>query len=100
MERVLLNEELLSELRSIRRSKDYSQEYMAAAMNISQNSYSRLESGQTEMTISRLLKISEILDIELCYFPPGGGGASSLVSRSRRGNTQQTNLSDFKRYRQ
>ena len=82
MERVLLNEELLSELRSIRRSKDYSQEYMAAAMNISQNSYSRLESGQTEMTISRLLKISEILDIELCYFPPGGGGIQFSFSFS------------------
>lgn len=65
MERVLLNEEILREIRDIRRSKEYSQEYMAVAMGISQNSYSRLETGQTKMTIAKILQISSLLEIEV-----------------------------------
>jgi transcriptional regulator with XRE-family HTH domain len=65
VEKVLLNEEILDEIRDIRRSKDYSQLYMALKMGISQNSYSRLEAGKTKMTIAKLLQISRILEIEV-----------------------------------
>lgn len=60
-----MNDELLEELRAIRRCKEYSQEYMATAMGISQNSYSRLEAGHTKMTVSKLLFICQLLEIEL-----------------------------------
>lgn len=45
----------------MRRNREYSQEYMALLLNISQNAYSRLENGKTPITIDRLYQISGIL---------------------------------------
>ena len=48
-------------IRTMRRNREYSQEYMALLLNISQNAYSRLENGKTPITIDRLYQISGIL---------------------------------------
>ncbi|MBO9632725.1 MAG: helix-turn-helix transcriptional regulator [Chitinophagaceae bacterium] len=48
-------------IRTLRRNREYSQEYMALLLNISQNAYSRLENGKTPITIDRLYQISTIL---------------------------------------
>lgn len=50
-------------IRVIRRNREYSQEYMAILLNISQNAYSRLENGKTPITIDRLYQICSILGI-------------------------------------
>lgn len=48
-------------IRHLRRNREYSQEYMALLLNISQNAYSRLENGKTPITIDRLYQIGSIL---------------------------------------
>lgn len=48
-------------IRVLRRNREYSQEYMALLLNISQNAYSRLENGKTPITIDRLYQICTIL---------------------------------------
>lgn len=48
-------------IRIMRRNREYSQEYMALLLNISQNAYSRLENGKTPITIDRLYQICSIL---------------------------------------
>lgn len=50
-------------IRKIRESKDFTQEYMAQQLNISQNVYSKLERGEIKITTDRLTLISEILQI-------------------------------------
>lgn len=50
-----------TKIRTLRRNREYSQEYMALLLNISQNAYSRLENGKTPITIDRLYQISSIL---------------------------------------
>jgi transcriptional regulator with XRE-family HTH domain len=50
-------------IRKIRESKDYTQEYMAQQLNISQNVYSKLERGEVKITTDRLTMISEILQV-------------------------------------
>lgn len=50
-------------IRKIRESKDFTQEYMAHQLNISQNVYSKLERGEIKITTDRLIMISEILQI-------------------------------------
>jgi transcriptional regulator with XRE-family HTH domain len=50
-------------LRLLRRKMEYSQEYMAFMLNISQNAYSRLENGKTPLTVSRLFEICTLLKI-------------------------------------
>lgn len=50
-------------LRLLRRKMEYSQEYMAFMLNISQNAYSRLENGKTPLTVNRLFDICTLLKI-------------------------------------
>ena len=50
-------------IRKIRESKDFTQEYMAQQLNISQNVYSKLERGEVKITTDRLTMISEILQV-------------------------------------
>ncbi|QEC42250.1 helix-turn-helix domain-containing protein [Pseudobacter ginsenosidimutans] len=50
-----------TKIRTLRRNREYSQEYMALLLNISQNAYSRLENGKTPITIDRLYQIGTIL---------------------------------------
>jgi len=51
------------EIRTYRLIKGYSQSYMAFCLSISQNSYSKLELGQVELTITRLIEIADILQV-------------------------------------
>lgn len=53
---------------TIKRYRDlrqYSQEYMASKLNISQSSYAKLESQNTKLTVERLQEISKILEIDI-----------------------------------
>lgn len=53
---------VLHKIRLARNEKKYSQEYMAEKLNISQNSYHKLENGYTKLTVSKLKKIAVILN--------------------------------------
>ncbi|WP_407404390.1 helix-turn-helix domain-containing protein [Chryseobacterium sp.] len=51
-------------IRKIRRGKDYTQEYMAFEMGISQKAYSDIENSKVKINLDILTKISAILDIK------------------------------------
>ncbi|MDQ1097537.1 MULTISPECIES: helix-turn-helix domain-containing protein [Chryseobacterium] len=51
-------------IRKVRRSKDFTQEYMAFEMGISQKAYSDIENGKVKINLDTLTKISEILEIK------------------------------------
>lgn len=48
-------------IRKRREQLSYSQEYMAAKLNMGQNSYSKLELGYTQLTLDRFLSICDLL---------------------------------------
>lgn len=50
-------------LKTLREFNNYSQEYLAKSLNISQAAYSKIESGTTQLSIEHLVKISEIYRI-------------------------------------
>jgi len=52
-----------SKLRSARTQKGYTQEYMADSLGISQKQYSRLENGESGITLDYLKKICEKLEL-------------------------------------
>jgi transcriptional regulator with XRE-family HTH domain len=54
-------------LRIFREFRNYSQEYVAEKLGITQNAYSRIETNQTKITAERLRMLSEILDIPVTY---------------------------------
>jgi len=57
-----------SNIKRIRGQKGYSQEFMALQLNISQASYARMESQEIKLSIDRLQKIADILEIDISIF--------------------------------
>jgi transcriptional regulator with XRE-family HTH domain len=51
-------------IRKIRRDKDYTQEYMAFEMGISQKAYSDIENSKVKINLDILTKISAVLNIK------------------------------------
>lgn len=54
-------------IKKIRELRNYRQEYMAEKLGISQVSYSRVESGQTKLNLSRLEDIAKILEVNQIF---------------------------------
>lgn len=50
-------------IRILRTIKGYSQEYMASKMNISQNAYSKMETGKSKISKENLKKIGNIMEM-------------------------------------
>jgi transcriptional regulator with XRE-family HTH domain len=51
-------------IRKIRRERDFTQEYMAFEMGISQKAYSDIENAKVKINFEILTKISDILEIK------------------------------------
>ena len=58
-------------LRSLRESTGYTQQTVARWLSISQAAYSRLESGEVELTLSKLILLGELYDVELILMIQG-----------------------------
>ncbi|CAG4992831.1 hypothetical protein DYBT9275_01049 [Dyadobacter sp. CECT 9275] len=52
-------------IRKLREYREYTQEYMAMKLGISQNAYSKIELAYTRITLERMIQISIILNIDL-----------------------------------
>jgi transcriptional regulator with XRE-family HTH domain len=52
-------------IKKIREYRNFTQQYMADSLNISQNAYSKIESETTKLTTDRLELIANILDIPI-----------------------------------
>ncbi|MCC8410706.1 helix-turn-helix transcriptional regulator [Mucilaginibacter sp. UR6-1] len=52
-------------IRKQREEKNYTQEYLAAKLKISQNAYSKIELGYTKITLERLFQIADILETNI-----------------------------------
>ena len=52
-------------IRKRREFRNYTQEYLALKLNISQNAYSKIELGYTKITLERLFQIADILEFEV-----------------------------------
>jgi transcriptional regulator with XRE-family HTH domain len=53
-------------IRQKREYRNYTQEYLAFKLNISQNAYSKIELGYTKLTLERLFQIAEVLEFKPC----------------------------------
>ncbi len=53
---------ILSAIMRRRNELGYTQEYVGYKLGISQNAYSKIELGYTNITVNHLFKIAEILD--------------------------------------
>ncbi|GAA3971045.1 helix-turn-helix domain-containing protein [Mucilaginibacter dorajii] len=53
---------IVTRIRTVRRSKNYSQDYMAAKLNMSQNAYSKIELGYTNISLEDFINIAGLLE--------------------------------------
>lgn len=63
----LVNHSVKSVAENIRTTRErlaYSQEYIAAKLNVSQNTYSKIELGYVKLTLDRFFKICRVLEID------------------------------------
>ncbi|HYM94149.1 MAG TPA: helix-turn-helix transcriptional regulator [Chitinophagaceae bacterium] len=58
---------ICEKLKFLREKNDYSQEDVADALHISQNTYSLLETGKTKLDIERLFEIAEFYKVPVYY---------------------------------
>lgn len=61
----LKTKNVAANIRKIREYRDYTQDYLAAKLKISQNAYSKIELGYSKLTVERLFQIAEILEVEI-----------------------------------
>jgi transcriptional regulator with XRE-family HTH domain len=54
-----------SKIKILREWKNYTQEYMAEKIGLTQSNYSRIERDETDVTFTRLQKIAEVLNINV-----------------------------------
>lgn len=52
-------------LRKYREIRNYSQDYVARKMGISQNAYSKIENNITQLTVNHVKQISQILEVSV-----------------------------------
>lgn len=57
--------EIGTKIKKIRELRNFTQDYMAQKLNISQSTYSRFERNDCDLTISQLQDISEIFEIKI-----------------------------------
>jgi len=50
-------------IKKIREYRNYTQQYMADSLELSQNAYCKIENGTTKLTIDRLETIANVLDV-------------------------------------
>jgi transcriptional regulator with XRE-family HTH domain len=57
-------------LKSLRKKRGFSQEYVAEMLNISQSNYSRLESGHTRIIADQIPRLASIFGVDVSEFFP------------------------------
>lgn len=57
-------EQAETKIKQIRELKNFTQEYVAQKLGLSTRAYSKIETGETQLTINRLNEISKVLEME------------------------------------
>lgn len=57
----------LRRLKDLREDHDYTQKYVANVLNISQNSYSDIETGKTNISIEFLIQLADLYNVSTDY---------------------------------
>ncbi len=59
---------ILAAIRAKRLQLQYTQEYVAFKLEISQNAYSKIELGYTKLTVETLFNIADLLETDITDF--------------------------------
>ena len=79
-------------IRKIREERGIKQEYIADEMGITQSSYGRLEKDDNRLTATKLIKISEILNVSVSVL---FGEKATNVIHENKGDNAQAQIGTF-----
>ena len=63
-----MNKQIGERIRRIRAAKGLSQANVAHDLGITGGAYAKIERGETDANISRLIRIAEVLEVNICEF--------------------------------
>ena len=52
-------------IKRIREERNYTQQYLASKLNVTQKAYSKIETGETKLSVDNLLRIAEVLETSI-----------------------------------
>ena len=58
-----MNRKVYENIRKIRELKNLTREYVAAELTMSPSGYGKIERGDVDLTVSKLIEISKVLDV-------------------------------------
>jgi|LakMenE18May11ns_1017448.scaffolds.fasta_scaffold9619683_2 transcriptional regulator with XRE-family HTH domain len=73
-----MDKKINEKIRLLRLEKNYSQEYVAAQLELSQSYYGRIENGKRTISVDCLMKILSVFDVDYnTFFNDINNGQSS-----------------------
>lgn len=57
---------IAANIRKVRLIRNYSQEYLGSRLKISQNAYSKIEIGLSNISLQRIFEIAEVFEVDVC----------------------------------
>ncbi len=64
----MIKEKIISNIKTIRESKNLTAEYIAQQMGINQSTYTRKENGDTDFSLTELIKLGDVLEVSVSKF--------------------------------
>ena len=75
-----------SRIKKLREERGLKQEYLANELDITQSSYGRLEKDDNRLTVTKLMKIAEVLKVSVSVL--FGEKASNVINENKGDNAQ------------
>lgn len=81
-------------IRQLREERKFSQEEMAEKLGISKNGYGKIERGESDIKLTRLVQIADILDIDVVEIMKDNNREMAFVIGENHGTLQNNYNSD------
>ncbi|HMH34615.1 MAG TPA: helix-turn-helix transcriptional regulator [Puia sp.] len=78
-------------IKAIRELKNFTQDYVASHLNMSVPNYSNIETGKTDVTLTRLQQIAEVLQID--YLQIIHLNRTEIFNAASNGKSESTHIS-------
>ncbi len=64
----MIKEKIINNIKTIRESKNLTADYIAQQMGISQSTYSRKETGESDFSLTELIRLGEVFEVSVSKF--------------------------------
>jgi putative transcriptional regulator len=61
----MIKEKIINNIKTIRESKNLTADYIAQQMGISQSTYSRKETGESDFSLTELIRLGEVFEVSV-----------------------------------